>query len=113
MSHREILPDTQKGKLPSDPVGCSSHATLSPQWGFLISRPFFGGFAAFGVIMNLLLGCGAVGKPIPPEEVGIEAKIKKQEQETKAEQEKPSVDEPVPITEQQEELPPFYPIGVR
>ena len=28
------------------------------------------------------MGCGAVGPPIPPEDVGIEAKIRKQQQAT-------------------------------
>jgi len=113
MSHPEILPGTQKGRPAFGPVWPSSNTTFSAQGNFLISRPRFGGPAAVGVLLSLLLGCGAVGKPIPPEDVGIEAKIKKQERKSKGEQETPSVDEPVPVTEQPEELPPFYPIGVR
>ena len=113
MSHHETLSDTQKGRLAFSPGWPSSKTTLPAQWNFLISSFLFGRSAAVGVILSLLLGCGAVGKPIPPEDVGIEAKIKKQERESKGEQETPSVDEPVPVTEQPEELPSFYPIGVR
>jgi hypothetical protein len=67
-------------------------------------------------ILTLLLtpiGCGAVGPPIPPEDVGIEAKIRKQQQDqakkeglTTEEQTDSPVEEPV-------ELPPLYPIGTR
>jgi len=64
-------------------------------------------------MMSLILGCGAVGKPIPPEDVGIEAKVKKQEERDKGEQEKLSTEEPVSVTDQPEELPPLYPVGVR
>ena len=113
MSLPEILPGTQKEKLAVGPVCPSSNTTLPAQWNFLISRVLLGRSAAIGGILSLLLGCGAVGKPIPPEDVGIEAKIKKQERESKGEKETPSDDEPVPVTEQPEELPSFYPIGVR
>ncbi|MDR4494245.1 MAG: hypothetical protein AB7P17_04795 [Nitrospirales bacterium] len=63
--------------------------------------------------LSLNVGCGAVGKPIPPEDVGIEAKKRKQERETGGEQDKTGIEEPLPATEQPEELPPFYPIGGR
>lgn len=68
---------------------------------------------AYGMVMSLSLGCGAVGKPIPPEDVGIEAKIRKQGQKAQTEPGEPLTEEPIPITEQPEELPPLYPIGVR
>ena len=66
-----------------------------------------------GFVLSLNVGCGAVGKPIPPEDVGIEAKKRKQEREGRAGQDKPDIDEPLPATEQPEELPSLYPIGVR
>ena len=36
---------------------------------------------SFLVLLIFPMGCGAVGPPIPPEDVGIEAKIRKQQQE--------------------------------
>lgn len=68
---------------------------------------------ALMVFATLIIGCGAGGKPIPPEEVGIAAKVQKQQRETGQEEGSLPVEEPVPPTEQPEELPSFFPIGVR
>ena len=113
MSSPETLPNTPKVRLAFGPDCPSSKTWLPAHWNFSRSRFLLWRSAAVGVILSLLLGCGAVGKPIAPEDVGIEAKIKKQERESKGEQETPSPDETVPVTEQPEELPSFYPIGVR
>ncbi len=60
----------------------------------------------------LCWGCGAVGPPIPPEEVGIEAKASKQRQ--KALTEGDTSLEPDDRTEEEKvQLPSFYPIGTR
>jgi hypothetical protein len=58
-----------------------------------------------------MVACGQVSAPIPPEDVGIEAKVRKQQKQIQ-EQEKPTDDE-VPIEEESVELPPLRPIGTR
>lgn len=65
------------------------------------------------ILASLIIGCGAVGNPIPPEEVGIEAKIQKQQQEASQKKGVQPAEEPVSPTDQPEELPSFFPIGVR
>lgn len=80
---------------------------------------------SFGSILFLLLwagGCGNQGPPIPPEDVGIRAKVLRAQQE-KAKQAQPvKPAEPVlPATAQPEEtppqddvqLPPYRPVGTR
>jgi predicted small lipoprotein YifL len=59
------------------------------------------------------IGCGAVGPPIPPEKVGIEAKILKQQQD-QSRKEGSSDEDPfnVPL-EEAVELPTVYPIDTR
>jgi len=59
------------------------------------------------------LGCGAVGSPIPPEDVGIEAKVRKQQAEITQSGGALSTDETIAIEENGVELPVFYPIGTR
>ena len=65
--------------------------------------------------VSLCTACGAVGSPIPPEDVGIEAKIRKQRQQ--AAQDVPAseeeVAEQIPIEEEPVQLPPLHPIGTR
>ena len=65
------------------------------------------------ILILHLVGCGAVGRPIPPEEVGIEAKVQKQRQEASQKEGIPPVEESALPTDQPEELPSFFPIGVR
>lgn len=69
----------------------------------------------FGIMASFLftIGCGAVGPPIPPEEVGIEAKLRKQRQD-QARKEGTAVEEQMTSPEEEAvELPALYPIGTR
>ncbi len=65
------------------------------------------------VLMTVLKGCAAVGPPIAPEEVGIEAKIRKHQKENQAQGTSPEYPG-TPVAEDETiELPVFYPIGTR
>lgn len=82
---------------------------------------------SFGSILVLLIGiggCGNQGPPIPPEDVGIRAKVlRAQEQEKKAKQAQteklteavPPGAPPAPEGSSQDEiqLPPYRPVGTR
>lgn len=72
------------------------------------------GFIIFGMMGLLLspMGCGAVGPPIPPEDVGIEAKIRKQRQD-QARKEGSTAEDQISPVEEPVEFPTFYPIGTR
>lgn len=67
----------------------------------------------FVVLLIFSIGCGAVGPPIPPEDIGIEAKIRKQERENAQSEGPLSQDLKTPVEEEAVELPSFYPIGTR
>ena len=75
-----------------------------------------------GMMMGLLVGCGAVGSPIPPENVGVNATIERQKTsesiaETRrkateaAESTEPEPDSP--LQGQDINLPPLQPVGTR
>jgi len=68
---------------------------------------------SFVVLLMFPIGCGAVGPPIPPEDVGIEAKIRKQQQESAKSNGTISQDLDPSVEEETVELPTFYPIGTR
>lgn len=72
-------------------------------------------FITFGIVAIFLfpIGCGAVGPPIPPEEVGIEAKVRKQQQDQANKGEMPAEDQMATPEEEAVELPALYPIGTR
>lgn len=59
------------------------------------------------------IGCGAVGPPIPPEDVGIEAKARQQRQDQARKEEITAEDQTTAPVEEAVELPPLYPIGTR
>ena len=61
--------------------------------------------------LAVMAACGQVSAPIPPEDVGIEAKVREQQRQTE-EQAKPT-DDQVPIEEETVELPSLRPIGTR
>jgi hypothetical protein len=75
-----------------------------------------------GTVMGLLTGCGAVGSPIPPENVGVNATIERQKKlesiaETRrkateaTESNEPEPDSP--LEGQDVNLPPLQPVGTR
>ena len=65
------------------------------------------------VLFASMMGCGAVGSPIPPEDVGIEAKVRKQQRENDQSEAALTEDETATIEQESVELPTFYPIGTR
>jgi len=67
----------------------------------------------FLALLTFPMGCGAVGPPIPPEDVGIEAKIRKQQRSTTQDNAGASEDTATSGEEETVELPGFYPIGTR
>ncbi|HBP87019.1 MAG TPA: hypothetical protein DD706_04900 [Nitrospiraceae bacterium] len=72
-------------------------------------------FLFLGVMVLLFssLGCGAVGPPIPPENVGIEAKVRKQQQD-QIRKEGGLDEDPLNVPlEEAVELPTVYPINTR
>ena len=67
----------------------------------------------FLALLTFPMGCGAVGPPIPPEDVGIEAKIRKQQRSTTHDHIGTSEDPATLGEEESVVLPPLYPIGTR
>ena len=69
-------------------------------------------FLSIPVILCLLTtaGCGAAGAPIPPEDVGIEAKVREQQ---KAREQTLQEEEESPIEEEAVTLPALRPVGTR
>jgi predicted small lipoprotein YifL len=65
------------------------------------------------LLLASMTGCGAVGSPIPPEDVGIEAKVRKQQRENVQSEAVLTEDEAATIEQESVELPTFYPIGTR
>lgn len=65
------------------------------------------------IVLIVPIGCGAVAPPIPPENIGIEAQIRKQEREN-AQSEGP-LTQGIETTVEEEavELPSLFPIGTR
>jgi hypothetical protein len=75
-----------------------------------------------GVIMGLLVGCGVVGPPVPPESVGVNPTIERQKKLEALEEkqrEAPAAAEsveppPEPMLQGQDvNLPPLRPVGTR
>lgn len=72
-------------------------------------------FLTFGMMALFFspIGCGAVGPPIPPEKVGIEAKLRKQQQDQARKEGMPAEDQMASPEEEVVELPTVYPIDAR
>lgn len=74
-----------------------------------------------GVIAGLLVGCGVVGSPVPPESVGVNPTIERQkrlealeEKQREAAAAESTEPEPDPVLEGQDvNLPPLRPVGTR
>lgn len=64
-------------------------------------------------LFTIVIGCGAVGPPIPPEDVGIEAKVRKQQKDKAQSEEALTEDGTISVEEEGVELPALYPIGTR
>lgn len=67
------------------------------------------------VVLMAVSGCGVVGPPIPPENVGVAPLIERQKKQQAQEAESAQPDAPLTIEPkgQDEELPPLRPIGTR
>ncbi|MGD9852723.1 MAG: hypothetical protein AB7T38_15830 [Nitrospirales bacterium] len=113
MNQQKIIRPPQKVSLGFRP-SLRSFRLISPSpWKLLVLPPYGLTVLLLSLSLSLQFGCGAVGKPIPPEDVGIEAKKRKQERETGVNPDKSGMEDPLPATEQPEELPPLFPIGAR
>ena len=83
--------------------------------GFIDYRKIISRAALMMFLFSVCTACGAVGSPIPPEDVGIEAKLRKQRQQQTKEDlttEGESTEE-IPLEEEPVTLPPLHPIGTR
>ena len=79
----------------------------SQRYAYIVQQ--FGVF----ILLSFLSGCGAVGAPIPPEDVGIATKVRKQEREKALQESTYLEDGTTAVEEETVELPAFYPIGTR
>ncbi len=77
-----------------------------PKFGSFRAGIIWMGLAA-AVVLDLVGGCGKVGSPIPPEDVGIAAKLEQERQE-QAKRDKKEAER-----EEELELPPLRPFGTR
>ncbi len=80
-------------------------------------QPFYGRLTILpGVLVGILLaggvGCGVVGDPIAPEDIGIEAKIRER-QRAEALRAAPEGQPITPREEAETVLPPLQPVGVQ
>jgi len=75
-----------------------------------------------GMTMGVLVGCGAVGAPIPPENVGVNLTIERQKKLELLEEKQREAQVEVEATEPQPDsmlqgqdvnLPPLQPVGTR
>jgi hypothetical protein len=68
--------------------------------------------AGIPLVAGILAGaCGTIGPPIPPEDVGLAARIRSDEEKAAKAAAKPKAEEEEELPE--EELAPLYPIGTR
>ena len=64
---------------------------------------------AAALVLDLAGGCGKVGSPSPPEDIGIAAKLERERQERAAEDSKAAERQPDDAVE----LPPLRPVDTR
>lgn len=81
--------------------------TISPRPGRELPLSLFLIVMAFAI-----QSCGVVGPPLPPEDIGIEAKIRSQQpdQENLSENEEQQI---VPLDQEDVALPPLKPLGAQ
>jgi len=79
-------------------------------------------FIVVGVTMGMLMACGTVGSPIPPENVGVAPTIERQKrlealeekQREAAAAAESAEPQPAPLLQGQDvDLPPLQPVGTR
>lgn len=78
-----------------------------PQFGYFV------GSLSVLAVFSFVMGCGAIGSPIPPEDVGIEAKVRKQQRANTQSEVPLNEDGTIPIEEEGVDFPALYPIGTR
>ena len=68
--------------------------------------------ACIGMACAWATGCGMVGDPLPPEDIGIEAKVRAQAERARSTQEE---NQPGPGEKSESEitLPPLQPLGIQ
>jgi len=64
------------------------------------------------LVMGSAQGCGVVGPPLPPEDIGIEAKIRSQKQAETHTTEN-GEQQVVPLDQEDVTLPPIQPLGAQ
>lgn len=65
-----------------------------------------------GMLVSCAAGCGVVGSPIAPEDIGIEAKVRAQQQ-AEEQRSTPEGQSVSPAEEPEIRLPPLRPIGTQ
>lgn len=68
--------------------------------------------ACIGMACAWATGCGIAGNPLPPEDIGIEAKVRAQAERARSTQEE---NQPAPGEKSESEmaLPPLRPLGIQ
>ncbi len=83
---------------------------------FAVARGVVGVLLGGLLVIHSLEGCGKKGSPIPPEDIGVAAKLERERQQAaqeapaKGEREDPSDELP---SEEDVQLPPLRPIGTQ
>ncbi len=74
------------------------------------TRPALLRILVSAMLVSFEAGCGVMGAPIAPEDIGIEAKIRAQRQ---AEERRATPEAPSPEEEPEVVLPPLRPVGTQ
>ena len=69
--------------------------------------------ACIGMACAWGTGCGMVGAPLPPEDIGIEAKVRAQAERTRSTQEENQTAPTGQESEPEITLPPLQPLGIQ